>query len=79
MPTDPILPRPYFDGKVTTIHDLFSLNGNLEIKRSIHEILFWYLLFAFFTKSEEFISCISCTKEELLHSDIFLFIGSLHD
>ena len=20
MPTDPILPRPYFDGKVTTIH-----------------------------------------------------------
>ena len=25
MPTDPILPRPYFDGKVTTIHRIFSV------------------------------------------------------
>ena len=24
MPTDPILPRPYFDGKVTTIHELIA-------------------------------------------------------
>ena len=27
MPTDPILPRPYFDGKVTTIHVTYRFSN----------------------------------------------------
>ena len=27
MPTDPILPRPYFDGKVTTIHEISGIES----------------------------------------------------
>ena len=34
MPTDPILPRPYFDGKVTTIHDYTREGGQLPNPKS---------------------------------------------
>ena len=33
MPTDPILPRPYFDGKVTTIHARPRVVSSTDPKR----------------------------------------------
>ena len=33
MPTDPILPQPYFDDKVTTIHVVITKNDQIPSSR----------------------------------------------